>query len=137
MSVVRPMLSCVGVLYAKSPTNHRNVRPAFDIELPYCGILVDLPIKVVPLLPEIDAYLGSFAENPTEEACSFGDLPRLLSKRNPWSQNKVRPDGAAFTNPEFPVLYLLGMLSLFIALPLYDIIRNRRVHPATAWALPC
>jgi hypothetical protein len=37
---------------------------------------------------------------------------------------------------EFPVLYLVGMLSLFIALPFYDIIRNRRVHPATAWALP-
>jgi len=37
---------------------------------------------------------------------------------------------------EFPVRYLVGMLSLFIALPLYDIIRNRRVHPATAWALP-
>jgi hypothetical protein len=35
---------------------------------------------------------------------------------------------------EFPVLYLVGMLSLFIALPLYDIVRNRRVHPATAWA---
>jgi hypothetical protein len=37
---------------------------------------------------------------------------------------------------EFPVLYPVGMLSLFIALPLHDIIRNRRVHPATAWALP-
>ena len=29
---------------------------------------------VVPFLPEIDKYLGSFGENPTEEACRFGDL---------------------------------------------------------------
>lgn len=29
---------------------------------------------VIPLLPEIDKYLGSFAENPTGEACEFGDL---------------------------------------------------------------
>jgi hypothetical protein len=37
---------------------------------------------------------------------------------------------------EVPVLYLAGMLLLFLALPVYDIIRNRRVHRATAWALP-
>lgn len=29
---------------------------------------------VVPFLPDIDKYLGSFGENPTEEACAFGDL---------------------------------------------------------------
>jgi hypothetical protein len=29
---------------------------------------------VVPFLHEIDEYLGSFGENPTEEACAFGDL---------------------------------------------------------------
>lgn len=48
-----------------------------------------LIVQVVPLLPAINAYLGSFGSNPPEDVCRFGDLAQaaleaqqLLEKGN-------------------------------------------------------
>jgi hypothetical protein len=94
MSIGLPMVSSVGVLRAKNPTNQRKARSAFDIGLPYCSALVDLPGTNVNYNRELGESLAvrtansSLGVGPSTTGYRQSDVLRW--GHNTWNSNGLQ-----------------------------------------------